>query len=191
VQTELTEPQWDALRELANVGAGHAASALSRLLAGERLGFQPPEAWRASAREFTQLLGGDSSPWLATVLEVSGDVSGTLWLVFGRKDAHWLATRILVEANPDELAVNGVLTKVAQEVGAAALSAMGKLTGLSFKGATPVLLRSAAGVLATGASENARVLALDALLRAKGFAAQLLFLPDAESLDALLKSLRV
>jgi chemotaxis protein CheC len=191
VQTELTEPQWDALRELANVGAGHAASALSRLLAGERLGFQPPEAWRASAREFTQLLGGDSSPWLATVLEVSGDVTGTLWLVFGRKDAHWLATRILVEANPDELAVNGALTKVAQEVGAAALSAMGKLTGLSFKGATPVLLRSAAGVLATGASENARVLALDALLRAKGFAAQFLFLPDAESLDALLKSLRV
>lgn len=191
MQTELTEPQWDALRELANVGAGHAASVLSRLLSGERLGFQPPEAWRASAREFTQLLGGDSSPWLAAVLEVSGDVEGTLWLVFGRKDAQWLASRVLALPSPDELAVNGALTQVAQEVGTAALAAMGKLTGLSLKGGTPVLHRSATGVLATGASENAKVLALDALLRAKGFAAQLLFLPDPESLGALLKSLRV
>jgi chemotaxis protein CheC len=191
VEAELTEAQWDALRELANVAAGHAASAVSRLLAGERLGFAPPEAWRASAREFTQLLGGDSTPWLAAVLEVRGDVAGALWLVFGRKDASWLATRLLGEPNPDELAVNGALTKVAQEVGAAALAAMGMLTGLALNASTPVLHRSAVGVLATGASEQARVLVLDALLRARGFAAQLLFLPDAEFIGVLLRSLRV
>jgi chemotaxis protein CheC len=191
VQAELTEAQWDALRELANVGAGHAASALSRLLAGERFGFQPPEAWRASAREFTQLLGGDSIPWLAAVLDVQGEAKGELWLVFGRKDASWLASRLLSEPNPDELAVNGALTKVAQDVGASALAAMGMLAGLALRASTPVLHRSAVGMLATGDSEQAKVLVLDVLLRTKGFTAQLLFLPDAESLDVLLRSLRV
>ncbi len=188
---ELTEVQRDALRELANIGAGHAATALSRLLKGVRLDFQPPEAWTATAREFTHLLAGDASPWRGTVQEVRGAVAGELWLIFGRRDAQALAGRLLGEASPDVAAVDGALAKMAEAVGAAALAAMGTLTGLAFETAAPVLRRSAEGALATGLSEKDTVLVLDVLLRAKDFAAQFLFLPRPESLGALLHSLRV
>jgi chemotaxis protein CheC len=188
---ELTEVQKDALRELANIGAGHAATALSRLLGGERLDFQPPEAWTATAREFTQLLAGEASPWRGTVQEVQGDVVGELWLILGRRDAQALAARLLSEEYPAPTAVDAALAKMAEAVGASALTAMGTLTGLKLHTSSPVLRRSADGALATGASEHDGVLVLDVLLRAKAFAAQFLFLPRPESLPALLRSLRV
>jgi chemotaxis protein CheC len=189
--SELTELQWDALRELANIGAGHAATALSKMLGDERLDFQPPQAWTATAREFTQLLAGDASPWRATVQQVRGGVSGELWLVLGRRDAQGVAARLLGEAHPEASAVDGALAKMAQAVGASALAAMGMLTGLTLEASAPELRRSAGGALATGQSEQELVLVLDVLLRAKGFAAQFLFLPRHESLGALLRSLRV
>jgi chemotaxis protein CheC len=188
---QLTDVQRDALRELANIGAGHAATALSKLLEGERLDFQPPEAWTATAREFTQLLGGDASPWRAAVQQVEGDVEGELWLIFGRRDAKTLAARLLGNAYPEPEAVDEALTRIGTAVGNSALSAICTLTGLSLEASAPVLRRSADGVLATGASEYDSVLVLDVLLRAKGFAAQFLFLPHLESLGALLRSLRV
>ncbi len=188
---ELTEPQRDALRELANIGAGHAATALSRLLGDMRLDFQPPEAWTATAREFTQLLAGDASPWQGTVQQVRGEVEGELWLVFGRRDAQALAARLLGEAAPGASAVDGALTQMAEAAGAAALAAMATLTGLDFSTTAPVLRRSSEGALATGSSEQDTVLVLDVLLRTRDLAAQFLFLPRLESLGALLRSLRV
>lgn len=188
---DFTELQKDALRELANIGAGHAATALSRLLGGERLDFQPPEAWTATALEFTQLLAGDASPWRGTVQEVKGDVVGELWLILGRRDAQALAARLLSEEYPSPSSVDAALAKMAEAVGASALSAMGTLTGLKLQASSPVLRRHADGVLATGSSDQDSVLVLDVLLRSKAFAAQFLFLPRPESLSALLRSLRV
>jgi chemotaxis protein CheC len=188
---QLTEDQRDALRELANIGAGHAATALSRLLTGVRLDFQPPEAWTASAREFTQLLAGDASPWRGTVQEVGGDVSGELWLILGRREAQALAGRLLGKASPEPPAVDEALVNMSQVVGAAALAAMSSLTGLSLQSQAPLLRHSAEGRLATGSSEDETVLVLDVLLRTKDFAAQFLFLPRLESLGVLLRSLHV
>lgn len=188
---QLTEDQRDALRELANIGAGHAATALSRLLTGMRLDFAPPEAWTASAREFTQLLAGDASPWRGTVQAVGGDVSGELWLILGRREAQALAGRLLGKASPEPPAVDEALVNMSSVVGAAALAAMSSLTGLSLQSQAPLLRHSAEGRLATGASEDETVLVLDVLLRTKDFAAQFLFLPRLESLGVLLRSLHV
>lgn len=189
--SELTELQRDALRELANIGAGHAATALSKLLGGERLDFQPPEAWTATAKEFTQLLAGDASPWRGTVQQVKGDVVGELWLVLGRRDAQALAARFLAEPYPNPSAVDEALARMAETVGGSALAAMGTLTGLKLEASAPLLRRSVDGELATGSDEHETVLVLDVLLRAKAFAAQFLFLPRQQSLAALLSSLRV
>ena len=58
VPAELTEPQADALRELTNVAAGHAARALSTLLGGEKFGLWPPLVRLVDAPQLTALLGG-------------------------------------------------------------------------------------------------------------------------------------
>jgi chemotaxis protein CheC len=188
--TTLTEPQRDALRELANVGAGHAATALSRLLAGERLAFLPPEAWTGAAGQVSERLREASAPWVAAVQAVRGDCVGALWLAFGQPDAQAFAARLLGEARPDALRVEAAVAQAAREAGASALSAMGHLTGLAFEAGEPVLRRGPAAALES-ASGDSTVLVLEVRLRAEGFTAEFLFVPEATSLGALLRSLRV
>ena len=188
---ELTEAQRDALREFANVGAGHAAATLSRLLGGERLAFEPPEARTATASELAQLLGGEAVARVAAMQEVRGDVTGALWLVLGPPDAQRLAERLLRTPHPPERAVDGALVQAALEMGAFALTAMGRLTGLGLEGSAPTLCRTAAGALACGWCAESSGLLLHAHLRAEHFTAQLLFLPHFEALGTLLRSLRV
>jgi len=184
----LTEVQRDALRELANVGAGHAATSLSQLLSGERLAFQPPEVWTETALQLAERLSA-GAPFVAGVLAVRGDVRGALWLVFGRSEAETLAARL--SAGPVPPGVEAPLAWAAGEAGVAALSGMCQLTGLVLEATGPALLRRVADGLGEGTAVDEEVVVLGVRLQARGFSAQFLFLPSRASLVTLLRSLHV
>jgi chemotaxis protein CheC len=186
----LTELQCDALRELANVGAGHAATSLSQLLSGERLAFQAPEAWGWTTEGWAARLAQEV-PWVAGVLDVQGDVRGVLWLLFSQTDSETFAAQLRSAAPSQEASVDTLVRRAAQAMGASALLAMGRLTGLAFAPTEPVLRRSGPKVPAGGEAAEAPHLVLEVRLRAPAFAAQFLFLPEGASLGALLRSLRV
>jgi chemotaxis protein CheC len=183
----LTELQRDALRELANVGAGHAATALSVLLSGQRLSFQAPEAWGWTAEAWSARLEPEV-PWVAGVLDVEGDVHGALWLLFSKPGSEALAAQLFSDLPVDAPGVDRAVKRAAQAMGASALSAMGKLTGLAFASGQVVLRQSAH---AAPPGNEAPRLVLDVHLRAPSFAVQFLLLPEAASVGALLRSLRV
>ena len=186
----LTEVQRDALRELANVGAGHAATSLSQLLSGARLAFQAPEAWDWTAEAWTARLRQEV-PWVAGVLDVQGEVHGALWLLFGQADSQAFAAQLFPAAPPEEASVDIAVRRGAQAMGASAFGAMGRLTGLALASREPVLRRSGPeGPLGCEAAE-APLLVLEVRLRAPAFATQFLFVPGGASLGALLRSLRV
>lgn len=187
----LTELQRDALRELANVGAGHAATALSGILSGERLAFLPPEAWTGATDALLERVGRDGLPWVAAVLDLQGDVQGALWLAWTEADALRLAARLTRTPEPDRAAVEEAVRAVARQAGADALFAMGRLTGLVMRGGEPVLRRGPGAATAGGPSLGPSVFGLEVRLRAQTLTAVLLFLPEASSLGALLHSLRV
>jgi chemotaxis protein CheC len=185
--TGLTEVECDALRELANVGAGHAATSLSGLLSGERLAFQPPEVWTETALQLAERLG--KAPWVAAVLGVHGDIRGALWLVFGRAEAESLAARL--SAGAVTSGVEQALTRLAGEAGLSALSGMRRLTGLVLEAREPALLHSVAEALAESPATDEEVLVLGVRLHGQGFSVAFLFLPARAALGTLLRSLRV
>jgi chemotaxis protein CheC len=191
VQPALTELQRDALRELTNVGAGHGAAALSRLLGGERLGFQPPEAREASAEELVALLGGSAALRVVASTDVTGEASGSLWLVLTPEDAQALGTRLAGGRGLDSSAVDAALGRAAGAVAPPVLAAMGRLTGLSLEGAEPLVQRNSAGALARAWCGGDAVAVLDVLLHAPSFALRLLFLPAPAAVAVLLRTLRV
>jgi chemotaxis protein CheC len=188
--TELTEVQRDALRELANVGAGHAATALSHLLSGDRIAFRPPEVWAETPLQLAERLGG-AAPWLAGVCRVQGDVRGALWLVFGRTDAETFLARLSPRPLPAPPAVEEALVRAAREAGDLALAGMRQLTGLVLESPGPVLQRDVPAALGEAAASGAEVLVLGVRLQARGFSAQFLFLPSPASVATLLRSLHV
>jgi chemotaxis protein CheY-P-specific phosphatase CheC len=95
VPAELTEPQADALRELTNVAAGHAARALSTLLGGEKFGLWPPLVRLLDAPQLTALLGGRGTRLTSVGAELRGDVGGAMALVFTEPHVQTLTSRLL------------------------------------------------------------------------------------------------
>jgi len=191
VRTPLTDAELDGLRELANVGAGHGATALSRMLHGERVGFEPPGAGELSAPELARLLGEEGSPRVAAGVEARGEARCALWLVLAPADAEALARALTRKQVPGRDEVDAALTEAARTVVSAALGAMARLTGLQLEGVGSRLRSSSAGALALELCGPGRTLVLDVQLRLAGVTVALLLLPEGSTLGPLLRALRL
>src|SRR5260370_41386203 len=78
---DLKELQIDALREVANIGAGHAATALSQLT-NRRIMISVPQINIARLEEVPELLGNPQDVVAAVLMHMLGDLTGGALLLF-------------------------------------------------------------------------------------------------------------
>ena len=113
----------DALKEMGNIGAGKASNYLSKLI-GKPVNQTPPEIYLLPRNEVPDLIGGPQSLVVGIYTAVSGDVSGTMLLVFPTKDAMTLV---------DVLSKKKVgMTKTLNAVGQEKLKQAGKTLSFSY-----------------------------------------------------------
>src|SRR5689334_16065699 len=93
----LKDLQLDALREVANIGAGHAATALSQMT-GSRIMISVPEITVAALEEVPDQLGDAEEPVAAVLMQMLGDLTGRTLLLFPRPTALRLAELMLRRA---------------------------------------------------------------------------------------------
>jgi chemotaxis protein CheC len=146
---QLTVGQRDALKEISNIGMGHAATALSRLL-GKTVMLHVP---RVSVTEFAQvpeLLGGAEQLVAGVTLRVSGDVGGSILLILPSGCAAQLLESLLGPRQTldvlDDLAVSA-LKEVGNILASAYLSTLGDMLGLSLLPSVPALACDMAGAV--------------------------------------------
>src|SRR5260370_17456709 len=93
---DLKALQLDALREVANIGAGHAATALSQLT-HRRIMISVPEINIARLEEVPSLIGDPQEVVAAVLMHMLGDLTGRTLLLFpesvGRKVCDMLLKR--------------------------------------------------------------------------------------------------
>src|SRR5690625_616218 len=77
----LSRLQLDALREVASIGAGHAATALSSLT-GRRINVEVPRLQVIELEEVPHLLGAARELVTTVVIEMRGDLMGRTLQVF-------------------------------------------------------------------------------------------------------------
>src|SRR5262245_31831775 len=94
--------QMDALREVANIGAGHAATALSQMI-GETIMISVPTINVARLEEIPPQVGAPDEPVAAVLMHMLGDLTGRTLLVFPRRTARRLASLLLRRQSGDEL----------------------------------------------------------------------------------------
>src|SRR2546429_4083282 len=78
---DLKELQIDALREVANIGAGHAATALSQLT-NRRIMISVPQINIVRLEEVPDLLGNPQDVVAAVLMHMLGDLTGRTLLLF-------------------------------------------------------------------------------------------------------------
>src|SRR5207249_10739888 len=95
---DLKELQIDALREVANIGAGHAATALSQMT-NRRIMISVPRINIARLEEVPELLGNPQDVVAAVLMHMLGDLTGRTLLLFPER----VGRRLRSEEHTSEL----------------------------------------------------------------------------------------
>ncbi len=195
--TQPSDVQMDALREVANIGCGHAANALARLLGNRKVDLSLPRVLVVTAAEAAEAFG-DSGLVVAAKLGLAGELRGRMLFMMPRQEGsalEWLLLRGQGSAVERESAVS----EAANIVASACLSALGKMTGWKLLPSVPVLQRGpareiVAGVVAETEGEASREVVLETRFESTGtptVAGQMLLVLERESARRLLERLGV
>lgn len=121
----------DALREVANIGAGHAATALSHMT-GRSVGIDVPTVSVAARAALSDVVGYRSLPMVLVRLRATGPFAAGLVIAFDERDAQRLTDLLLDRCTSgtewmDALGASAI-KEVGNVLGGAYLSALASMT---------------------------------------------------------------
>lgn len=138
---ELTEIQIDALKEVANIGAGHAATALSQLL-NTTITLQAPKAEIIRFRDLSSRVGEERTI-AALHVYVRGELPGQMLVMFDYEDAlefvRIFVRRVVGDIQIFDSIVDSTLKELGNLIAGSYLGAIVQLTGANMIPSVPTL----------------------------------------------------
>lgn len=200
---DLQALQLDALREVANIGAGHAATALGQMT-NSRIMISVPRVTVLRLEEVADLLGAADEPIAAVMMHMLGDLTGRTLVIFPVPSAKTLCD-ILLRRPPGTTAEFGAMEQSGiKEAGnilsSAYMTALSDFMGMMLLPSVPSLVVDLAGAVLTTAYLNfghdrdyvfcveTEFKFLDSPIQIKG---HFLLLPDLASLRAIFDAIRL
>jgi chemotaxis protein CheC len=202
---ELGTLQLDGLREVANIGAGHAATALSQLTNGRRIMLDVPRTLILRLEDVPELTGTPDEPVAAVLMRVLGDISGRTMQIFPAQTASRLASILLRRkevAFPEGFGdvEQSALKEAGNILAGAYLSALSDFLGMIILTSVPGLAIDLAGAVLTSSFLNFGevddyVLCIDTIFRMdeqrEALRGHFLLLPDRAALQVILRTIRL
>ncbi len=146
----LTDIQKDALKEIGNVCAGNAATALSQLL-NKKISITVPDVFLLPVEDVPSVVGGPQTPVASLVLRVLGDLPSTIIFIFSQKDALSLASLITHRQTCENSIIGDLERSALKEIGiilsGAYLGALSSFIGMGLVPAVPELINDMAGAI--------------------------------------------
>lgn len=200
---DLGPRQLDALREIANIGAGHAATALSQMV-NARIMVDIPEIKVVRLEDVGELIGQPDEIVSAVIMQLLGDVTGRTVQIFPWRTAVELTSVLLRRQGSDRPEEFGELEQSAlREIGnilvGAYINALSEMMGLMLIMSPPAIaIDTAQAVLTTSylnfGDHQDYVVAVNTKLgmdTTTDLGAYFLLLPDDASLKVILRALRM
>jgi chemotaxis protein CheC len=199
----LQELQLDALREVANIGAGHAATALSQMT-GRKIMISVPEVNISRLEEVCRLLGSPDDIVAAVLMHMMGDLTGRTMIVFPRESAEELCDILLrremgTTTEFGEMEQSG-LKEAGNILSSAYLNALSDFMGMMLLPSVPGLVVDLAGAVLTSTYlnfgyERDFVFCLETEFvfseENRGLRGHFLLMPDLASLRAVFDAIRL
>ncbi len=197
---ELTPAQLDALREVANIGAGHAATAMSELT-GQRIMISVPRVNIAPLDDVPNQIAEGEEPVVAVLMQMMGDLSGLTLLVFPQASALRVASLMMRRPATDLGTIEqSAIQEAGNILGSSYMNALAEFMGMILMPSPPSLavdlsttVLSSTYVEVSGGAEYVFCVESEFALhesheRVRGL---FLLLPDTPSLTAVLKAMRL
>lgn len=130
----------DFLQELGNIGASHAATALSKMLDGKRLDLVVPRARMLTFREAAEFIGSSEDIVSCIYVQIVSEIKGHMAFILPLESALNLANLLTAENTP-ELSPLGesAILEVGNIMLGSYLNALSKLTNMRVEPSVPVL----------------------------------------------------
>ena len=195
--------QLDALREVANIGAGHAATALSQMIGGTIM-ISVPTINVSRLEEVPPQITAPEEPVAAVLMHMLGDLTGRTLLVFPKPTAVRLAELMLHRPLGSSHDLGEMEQSAIKEAGnilsSAYMNALSDFMGMMLLPSVPSLVVDQAGAVLTTAYLNfghdrdyvfcveTEFNFLDSPVQIRG---HFLLLPDLASLRAIFDAIRL
>jgi chemotaxis protein CheC len=196
----LNEKQLDTIKEMANIGSGHAATALSQLTK-KKVMVNVPKVKIISVDELPSLFPETEEIVIGNLVNFLGDITGRILLVFPKKEAAILTDMLL----PDKSKITGdfneyersYFREISNIVIGAYVTALSNFLGFLILPSVPALaIDNAVAVLTSVhldfSKDKDYLLCVETMFFFEGGSTTLhgylLFFPDPASLEVILKA---
>ena len=199
---QLNDMQYDVLREIGNIGAGNATTALSQML-NQKMDMSVPKVALVPFNEISDVMGAEDQTVVGIMLGFEGDVEGMMMFLFDTRSAHHLVNTLMMRDKEDGVEEGAdftdmdmsALNEIGNIVSGSYLTAISKLTNLKMISTVPEMTIDMIGaLLSVPASEFGKY--GDKLLLIQSQFGELdfvngyfLMIPELHSYDKLLASL--
>jgi chemotaxis protein CheC len=200
---DLKESQLDAMREVANIGAGHAATALSQMT-NRKIMITVPRVNVRPLEEACEIVGTPDAVVAAILMHMMGDLTGRALLMFPQQAARTLCD-FLLKRSPGttqefgEMERSG-LKEAGNILASAYLNALSDFMGMMLVPSVPSLVIDLSGAVLTSAHLNFGhdrdfAFCVETSFRVEGanepLGGHFLLLPDVASLRSIFDAIRL
>lgn len=192
----MNEAKLDFLKELANIGTGHATTALSQMLSGRLFQLVVPDAQMLPFSEAAAYIGGSEQVVVGIFVVVSGDVKGYMAFLLPL-DSALVLLRLLTGDDSGE--IDDLARSALQELGnimiTSYLNALSKMTDLLMAPSVPGVAVDMAGAVWESVLAGAQVINEVTVIRTEFFAdgesieGNIIFLPDDDDFKKIARLL--
>lgn len=146
---ELSSMQYDVLKELGNIGAGNATTALAQMI-NKKVDIGVPRVRLVDFNEISTIIGCEENVMVGILIMLSGDVNGMMMFLLDEAIAKNLVN-ILMGREDDSLNFDDIEMSAVMEIGniisGAYLRSLSEMTNLKIDVSVPMLQIDMAGAI--------------------------------------------
>ena len=151
----LDDMQYDVLKEIGNIGAGNATTALSRML-NIKVDMSVPKVALLPFNQIADVVGSEEQIVVGILLGIEGDIDGMMMFLFDMRSAHHLVNMLMmkdISENEDDGENSfsemdmSALNEIGNIVSGSYLGALSGLTGMKMISTVPSLTVDMVGAL--------------------------------------------
>ena len=140
----------DVLREIGNIGAGNATTAISNML-NLRVDMDVPKVELLNFQELPAAISAEEETIAGIYLEVESDISGSMMFLLKMDSAHYLVNRLMGRPDDYNEEFNEMDLSALKEIGniisGSYLSALSSMTNMCITSSVPYLAIDMAGAI--------------------------------------------
>ena len=197
---EVTEKYFDVLKEIGNIGAGNATTAIANML-GLRIDMSVPEVAFLPVEDLGSAIGSEYEIIVGILLGVEEDIDGSMMFLMDMPSAHHIVNKLMMRDDSynepfDEMDLSAI-KEVGNIIAGSYLSALSGLTNLTIVPSVPfVAVDMAAAILSVPAvqfgifGDNALMINTD-FSDDLGIKGHFILMPEEDSYAKILTALGV